>query len=138
MTKKIKSEGSQLFNVPNDEQGKAWLKLMHQYRNANSPATLIHHAEWIAVYLDTSNKFQRLDNLWREANGAKQRLKELEPEAELLRTINAELEQENLVFSEILKENKVLLHDAYCKRIMNVIHGREVTDLFTILKTITK
>jgi len=68
--KKIKSEGNQLFNVPNTPQGKEFLSLAQKYLNRNvygglrkrcrgtrpkgSYEVTVQDAEWFAVYGEES------------------------------------------------------------------------------------
>lgn len=66
MKEKIKSEGNQLFNVPNNDEGKSFMELARKYRNngfhlnckgrgsrkdhGDSYNIPLEHSEWFAVY----------------------------------------------------------------------------------------
>ena len=65
---KIKTRGSQAFNVPNDEEGRGFLKLLRKFRNRGwhyralgrgsrkehgcQASIAQEHSEWMAVYLN--------------------------------------------------------------------------------------
>lgn len=69
---KIKTQGAQAFNVPNDSEGQEFLRLLRKFRNrgwsyhargrgsrkehGNPHSIAQEHSEWMAVYLDDSKK----------------------------------------------------------------------------------
>jgi hypothetical protein len=69
---KIISEGTQLFSVPNTEEGRNWYRLAKKYRNrgnlyargrgtrknhGNGQHIAVEHSEWFAVYLKELQDF---------------------------------------------------------------------------------
>lgn len=127
--KKGKSEGTQAFNVPATDEGKAFIKLLRRF--ANKPDCQIkvrgrgkravngksarHYAssipisfsEWLAVYIrslknDTANT-QRLQAEWKRYSIDKKRIEELEEQVKGLKIALVEgQERYNKLFGEKL------------------------------------
>ena len=114
-TKKIESKGSQVFNVPNDEEGQTFLKSASKYLNrtiykaskrgrgsrkehGNASDIPVEHAEWIALYLNGSevNRIQLAN--WERENSMRHQLieerKEEKARGDKLERVAADLRAE--------------------------------------------
>jgi len=114
-----KTKGTQVFNVPNDEKGQAFMRQAAEYLNrpvygivrrgrGERPSRRFHQSlplsmsEWIAVYVKGGDIEQLRKRAWKESNEKA----ELERQVELLKRDNANAQTNNLRLSNRVGELK--------------------------------
>ena len=136
----IKSEGTQLFNVPNNAEGLQFLELAKKHlnkhrfsgfrkkgRGKNRPKNRgngdlrISESEWLAVYPDESDSFRKRSLKSRIEEYKNREQYRSEQEAKLRSKIRMEIAKEQLESGIVLPEVLVLVREQVRKEVMEEI-----------------
>jgi len=148
----IKSKGSQVFNVPNTEEGKAFIKKARAFLNNGAfkgirsrgrgkrPSRRYHDSlpqgmsDWLAVYVDGANDCpqwakERMAEWGKRINELKLIEDKLRKDVDELIERNAELERNNQAFADELTEARTDMGTTtinFCGRRLEIVNAKSI------------